>query len=248
LSFVANATYQAVSRQRLYEQVAAQIEQMIIDGTIAVGEPLPPEKELIEQFQVGRITIREALLSLQQKGMIRISNGERTRVTRPNLEAMLGALGGAAQIYLNDELGVRDFQGLRSFIEIAMVRVAATSATPEDVKRIHQALLLNKAAQGDREAFGRTDFEFHLAIARVSGNNLLLGAYRALSGWLLEQRSRTISVPGAESGAYKAHECIYEAIQNRDPDLAERHMRDHLNYVTKAYWQSATPSEVKTVS
>jgi DNA-binding FadR family transcriptional regulator len=239
LNFVANANYHAVSKQRLYEQVAAQIEQMIVDGSIAVGEPLPPEKELIEQFQVGRITIREALLSLQQKGLIRISNGERTRVTRPNLEAMLGALGGAAQIYLNDELGVRDFQGLRGFIEIAMVRVAATAATPEDVKRIHQALALNKAAQGDREAFGRTDLDFHLAIARVSGNNLLLGTYRALSGWLLEQRSRTIGIPGAESGAYKAHECIYEAIESRDPDLAERHMRDHLDYVVKAYWQSA---------
>ena len=229
-------SFRTVSRQRLYEQVASQIETMIRNGELVAGDPLPAERELLERFGVGRVTIREALLSLQQKGLIQISNGERARVTRPSADTLMGSLTGAAQVYLSDTEGVQHFQGLRNMVEIAMVRFAASNASQDDLAKIGDALERNRAAKDDPIAFSQTDVEFHLEIARVSRNPLLIGGYKALNGWLTEQRERAVGIEGSKEAAIDAHERIYSAISAGDADGAERMMRDHLERVAAHYW------------
>lgn len=229
-------SFRTVSRQRLYEQVAAQIETMIRDGELVAGDPLPAERELLERFGVGRVTIREALLSLQQKGLIQISNGERARVTRPSADTLMASLTGAAQVYLSDTEGVQHFQGLRSMIEIAMVRFAASNASQDDLTKIGEALQRNRAAKDDPIAFSQTDVEFHLKIARVSRNPLLIGGYKALNSWLTEQRTRVLGLGTSEEEALEAHGKIFLAIEAKNPDLAERCMREHLDSVAAKYW------------
>ncbi len=232
-------SFRAVSRQRLYEQVAAQIEMMIRNGELVAGDPLPAERELLERFGVGRVTIREALLSLQQKGLVQVSNGERARVTRPSADSLMGSLTGAAYVYLSDKEGVRHFQDLRSMVEIAMVRFAALNASKEDLVRIGDALKRNRAAKDDPTIFSETDVEFHQEIARVSRNPLLIGGYKALNGWLTEQREQAIEVEGAKDTAIEAHQQIFLAIAAGDADGAEKMMHDHLDQVSAHYWAGA---------
>ena len=73
-------------RRRLYQEVADHIEFVIRDGDPAEGESLPSERELMDQFAVGRSAIQKALLSLQQKGLILVGNGEPARVARPDAD------------------------------------------------------------------------------------------------------------------------------------------------------------------
>jgi DNA-binding FadR family transcriptional regulator len=231
--------FEPVLRRRLYQEVAERIELMIRDGDLPEGGSLPAERELMEHFAVGRPAIREALLSLQQKGLIVLGNGERARVTRPDADRLIGALSGAAQVYLSQDEGVRQFQAARKLFEAAIAREAARGATDADIARMEVALAANRAARGDVGAFQTTDVAFHFEIVRTAGNPLLTGVHQALTGWLTEQRSVSLTARGAEASAFDAHARILTAIAAHDPDAAEAEMQTHLDDVAALYWRRA---------
>src|ERR1700676_3170820 len=79
-----------IRRRKLYEEVAARIEDMLRDGGFAPGDQLPSERELMERFDVGRSAVREAMLSLQRMGLVAVSSGERSRVLAPSAKALVG--------------------------------------------------------------------------------------------------------------------------------------------------------------
>lgn len=230
---------QPVRRKRLYQEVAARLERMIGSGALSEGEVLPSEHELMERFEVGRPALREALLSLQHKGLITVSNGERARVTRPDAARLIEALSGAAQVYLSSEEGIRHFQATRRVFEGAIARDVARRASPDDLRRIAGALDANRAALGDRPLFETTDVAFHLEIVRSSANPLLIGIHQALSGWLTDQRAVSLNGRGAERKALAFHERVYAALLARDADAAEAAMHEHLAVVEANYWRSA---------
>ena len=232
--------FQPVLRRRLYQQVAERIEHMIRDGELTAGEVLPAERELMERFAVGRPAIREALLSLRQKGLVVLGNGERARVSHPDADQLIGALSGAASIYLAKEDGVRQFQAARRLFEAAIARQAARIATTEDIARMETALAANRASRGDTARFETTDVAFHLEIVRTAGNPLLTGVHHALTGWLTEQRSVSLTARGAEASAFGAHERIFAAITAHEPDRAEHEMQKHLDAVAAYYWRRAS--------
>jgi GntR family transcriptional regulator, sialic acid-inducible nan operon repressor len=236
---VARMDIAPVQRRRLYQEVADRLESLIRRGELPEGGSLPSERELMERFAVGRPAIREALLSLQQKGLIAIGNGERARVIAPDAERLIGALSSAAGVYLAQEAGVRQFQAARRLFEGATARQAARIATASDVRRIGEALRKNRQARGDLKAFRESDIEFHLQIVRTVANPLLTGVHLALTGWLAEQRNVSLRARGAEATAFAFHQRIFAAIAGHDPDAAEAEMHAHLDAVTELYWQQA---------
>ncbi|MGH7057987.1 MAG: FCD domain-containing protein [Acetobacteraceae bacterium] len=231
--------FQAIQRRRLYQEVAECIERMIRDGELAEGAPLPSERELMEQFAIGRTAVREALLSLQQKGLIVPGNGERARVAHPDAERLIGALSGAARVYLSQGEGMRQFQAARRLYEAATARAAARAATTADIARMKAALAANRAARGDAHEFEVTDVAFHLEIVSTIGNPLLTGMHQALTGWLTEQRTVSLAARGAEASAFESHTRIFAAIAGHDPDAAESAMHEHLDRVAAFYWRRA---------
>lgn len=222
-----------IARRRLYEEVASRIEDLISSGELGEGETLPAERELMQQFSVGRPAIREALLSLQQKGLLTLGNGERARVVRPDAGQLIGAVSSAVRIYLQADEGEPQFQAARRLFESAIAREAARNATPTDIKRIEMALEENRAASGNASAFELTDVAFHLEIVKTLYNPLLTGLHEALAAWLAEQRRSSLGVPGAEASAINAHERIFAAIAEGDGDAAELEMQDHLDKVAR---------------
>jgi GntR family transcriptional regulator, sialic acid-inducible nan operon repressor len=237
--------FQPVRKARLYEQVTSQIERMIVQGQLVDGELLPAEKELMSRFNVSRATLREALLSLQQKGIIDIRNGERARVTKSNMDKLVSAMSGAVSIYLSEDEGVHRFQALRKTLEVAIVRTAAMTATSDELEQISAALEKNRAAKGNNILFSQTDVIFHLEIIRVSRNPLLVGIYQALTGWLTEQRKQVLEVQGAEETAFTAHSKIFMALVDRNKDRAEEAMAEHIDTVISLYWSQVEQSRVE---
>jgi DNA-binding FadR family transcriptional regulator len=228
--------YQPVLRKRLHEEVAQRVEAMIRDGEFAEGQYLPSEKELREMFGVGRPAVREALLTLQQRGLLVTSNGERARVTKPDTDKLLNTLSGAAGIYLSNDMGVRHFQACRKIFEGGVVREVARTATPIDIERIGRSLADNGRARGNILHFAATDVNFHLEIVRTLSNPMLDGVHRALAGWLTDQRRVSLAEDDAERSAYEFHQRIFAAIEAHDPNAAEREMHAHLDAVANFYW------------
>ena len=229
---------EVIQRRRLFHEVADRLQDMILSGVLQVGDPLPSERELVERYGVGRSAIREALLSLERAKLITISGGERARVAKPSAEAMLAGVSGSVRQFLRDPAGVRHLQDARAVLEVALVRDAARSATPEDIERLGAALADNEQAVGHVQQFERTDVSFHFIFADMSRNPIFMALHQAMVAWLVEQRSITLTTEGADRGAAECHRRIFEAVDAHDPDAAEREMRAHLDEVGRLYWQA----------
>jgi GntR family transcriptional repressor for pyruvate dehydrogenase complex len=226
-----------IKRPKVHQEIVAQLENLIISGRLKEGERLPSERELMAQFNVGRPAVREAILSLERSGLLRISNGERALVVQPTTEKVLDSLSSAVRVSLSTEEGVRNFQAARRLFEVAIVRHAAAHVTDEHVGRLRQALAANEEAMGDSARFEVTDVAFHFEIARTTGNPIFTGLHEALTAWLLQQRNVVLREPTAERLAYEAHRNVFRAIERRDPDAAEAAMTSHLDAVETEFWK-----------
>lgn len=227
----------AIRRRKLFEEVAQGIQDLIRDEGLEPGDQLPPERELMATFAVGRSAVREALLSLQHSGLVEISSGERARLAHPDARVFVEQLSGAARLLLQQPGGIERMQDARALLEIGLARYAAGRASEEEIGAIEEALEANRKAIDRREEFMQTDLAFHEAIARATHNSIFIALFDAVFSWLAEQRLVSLESPGAYKAAYTAHKRIYEAIRDREPDRAARMMQDHLTSVVKLYWK-----------
>jgi len=228
---------QPIKRRRLYEDLVEQLTGLIVSGRVPPGTHLPSERELVEQFGVGRSAVREALFALQKMGMVTLQSGERALVVAPTSGALVNELAGAVRYYLSQPSGVRDFQGARALLEVGLARHAALNAQPKDLDALKAALEANEKALGQVERFIDTDVAFHYVLAEIGENPIFTTLLTALAEWLRGQRGSSVNAPGSPEAAVAAHKRIYEAIAARDPDRAEREMRAHLQQVADFYWQ-----------
>ena len=234
-----SAGSEQIHRRRLYEEVAQRLEDEITSGRLKAGDQIPSERDLMQRYGVGRPAIREALLSLRNKGLLRIGAGARTRVARPNADAIVEGVSGPVRLMLADPQGVRDLQHARRFLECALARHAATDATPREIERLRARLDANRAALADPVAFERTDVEFHYELALAAGNPIFSSLHQATVGWLTQQRTISLMQPGALRSAFAFHQRVFDAIAAHDPDAAERAMQEHLAAVERYYWRTA---------
>lgn len=231
-----------IGRRKLFELLAEHIEAQIIAGKLKPGEQLPPERELQAVFGVGRPAVREALIALERAGMIEIGNGARSKVAQPSAANLLSSIVSPVKHLLSTPEGNNQFQAVRLLIEEGLVRKAAREATPEFIRELRSAFEQNCASIGVLEDFIRTDVAFHYTIARFAGEPAILAIHQAMSGWLSAQREVSLRMPGAAEQATKHHARILEAIEARDPALAEEAMRAHLTDVRAYYEQSVGES------
>src|SRR5512132_3084835 len=109
-----------VRKRKLYEEIVERLETLMLDGSLAPGEQLPSERELMTTFQVGRTAVREALFALNRMGLISLQNGERAVVTRPTASALLDELSPSIRHMLQAPEGIQHFQDARTLFEVAL--------------------------------------------------------------------------------------------------------------------------------
>jgi GntR family transcriptional regulator, sialic acid-inducible nan operon repressor len=226
-----------IERRKLFEHVAAHLQEQILAGKLLPGEQLPPERDLQVRFGVGRPAIREALITLQRSGLVEISNGARARVATAKAANIFAGMAPAVRQMLASPDGQKSFQDARMFFEVGLAREAARNATADDRVTLGEALEANREAIGDREAFIATDVAFHFELARMARNPIFVALHDQISAWLREQRVVTLSLDGQEETAFRAHADIYKGIVAGDADWAERAMRDHLTQLASAFWR-----------
>jgi DNA-binding FadR family transcriptional regulator len=222
--------------RKLYEEVAAEIERMVLSGEYREGDQLPSEREIMDAFGVGRTSVREALFALQKMGLVKINSGERARVTSPTAERLIEELAGAARHFLSRTGGVRHFQQARLLFETAMARHVAEVRTSADIARLEEALADNRKTIENNESFVPTDVRFHFILPEITGNPIFTGLYESMAAWGISVREVTGRAAGATAAAYRDHKRIFEAIKAGDSEGAAAAMRDHLQRVDHLYW------------
>ncbi|MGF1872063.1 FCD domain-containing protein [Photobacterium indicum] len=230
MSTLDNLTLKPLKKVKLSDFVTDEIEKLILDNTFKEGDVLPSERELMTAFGVGRPSVREALQKLSQKGLVEINSGEKTRVTRPCTQTIVSGLSGIAIGLLSQDKEKMQFEHLRQLFEISVVREAARVRSEEDVEKLSVALENNLAQVDNYDRFIETDIAFHRTITEILGNPMVTTIYESLVQWLIRSRNPE-TFAKLHQISCEHHVEIFKAIQQGDPDLAEREMRHHLDNV-----------------
>jgi DNA-binding FadR family transcriptional regulator len=230
------------SRRKRFLEVAEHIELQIFSGSLAEGSKIASERELMERFGVGRSTVREALFSLQRKGLLSAKAGAAARVTKPTPQTLVSDLSGAARHFLSQPDGVRHLQHARALLEVGLAREVALHASESDLLTLSAALEANRhAIEDDQKAFEHSDLMFHYTLAMIAHNPIFTSLNHALNEWLAEQRSMSARAGVTRTEVYEQHKAIYEAIRQRDATVAQTAMESHLAAVYRNYWRAHVP-------
>lgn len=218
--------YEPIESERLYERIVAQIEQRILKGDLHVGDQLPPERELGEQFGVSRTAVREAVKALRQKGLLETYPGRGTFITDGTSRAMRHSLN--LVISIGTAHGSEDLVQVREILEPEIAALAAVHATPEQLAALDKAVAVMDAALNDTEAFIEGDLDFHLALAEATQNDIIPILIDSIVDLLREHRKRIFLTPGGPQRGQIHHKRILKAVKQHDPDAARKAMRAHL--------------------
>jgi DNA-binding FadR family transcriptional regulator len=227
--------FSAVESRRLYRQVADQIRSMIATGELAVGQRLPPERELAEKLAVSRPTIREALIVLEVEGLVHIRMGSGIYVARKHTIQ-------PAQPEREPFEGPFELLQARAIIECAIAEEAAQCATPSHIAVLDENLQQMASVVSDTDAALAVDRAFHTAIAGIVGNAALI----RFTGEIYDQRmtpyfeklASHFEGPDSWTHAMEEHRAIRDAIAANDPAAAKQAMRTHLDRSQKRFSES----------
>jgi DNA-binding FadR family transcriptional regulator len=226
-----------ISRRKLYHEVVDRLLARIRSGEFSVGERLPAERVLMEEFGVGRPAIREALLTLERMGIIEITHGERARVIEPTPQSIIQQVADAGHHLLaGSPANLEYLKEARIFFETGMVRLAAERATASDVATLRVILKEQEAmAAANSVQFPKKDMEFHRAIAAISGNPIYTALSQAVFEWLEKFHVSLVQTPGWEDVTIAEHREVCDAIARNDADAAAKAIVAHLTRANRLY-------------
>ncbi|MEX0340407.1 MAG: FCD domain-containing protein [Arenibacterium sp.] len=220
----------AQKKPRAADGIVTLFEQKILNGSLKAGDPLPPEREIVQRHEVSRTVVREALRILASKGLIVTRPGYRPVVAQPGYDAAIGAVGSIVTQLLGQPGGVWNLFEVRIRMEASLVREAAAAAKAEHIRALEDALAANGAAVDNSARFFETDTAFHGILYDIPGNPVLPAIHRAYTDWLSPQWSKMPRDPTRNQSNFEAHTAIFDAILRRDPDAAEAALRRHLGF------------------
>ena len=219
-----------VEPRRLYRQIADQIAGLIAAGEFPPGSRLPAERELAAKLGVSRASVREAIISLEIGGLVEVRVGTGIFVTLKQ-----GAQGSAS-----GDAGPGPFELLsaRKLVEGEIAALAATEASAEDVESLRQSVQRMTENIDDFAIREESDREFHLALAKASGNGSLelvvegLWNQRAELWGRMQQHFHTSDLA---TQTIRDHAAIVRAIAARDAAGARGAMHRHLSRVIREF-------------
>lgn len=228
----------AVSRVRTaYQQVADQLRELILAGTLAAGDRLPPEPDLAARFGVSRSTIREALRVLASRDLIYTTRGTTggTFVSRVDaaqvseyLETSIGLMSGS------DSVTVAEMLEAREVLEVPSARLAAVRREEHHLKALREAVERETRTRGRDRRF-HEHRTFHATIVEASGNRLLRMVAEPVFR-VLQAKFLSPDVPDTFwARVDRDHEAILNAIEDRDGEAAAAAMQRHLTALRDAY-------------
>lgn len=220
--------FTAVRRTRVYEGVARQLQNLILDGVYKPGDRLPPERELAERLAVSRGSVRDAIRTLELIGLVAARQGEGTLVADVAPEALVAPIAG---VLLRKRELIGELLEVRKMIEPALAARAARNASPEEVAGLEGILRRQREKMLRGESTVEEDEEFHGAIAVAARNSVVRKVLDVLMDLLRETRARSLQVEGRLQKSFAGHRRVLEAIKRRDPDGAERAVRQHLQEI-----------------
>lgn len=211
----------------VHEQIVDQVIKMVMTGVLKQGDKLPSERQLKDQFNVSRASLREALRILSTLGIIEVRAGSGIYVTRQNVAKTFSLM------YLPTSAeDIVELLEFRRLIECECIKTAVDFITEDDIRELEKCIALAKDSIS--EVAIAADRDFHYLIARKSGKRVFYESMSAMMLAITEAFKIMRQLDGFHKISVKSqeeHMTILEALRARDKALAEKAMYDHLTSV-----------------
>jgi GntR family transcriptional repressor for pyruvate dehydrogenase complex len=220
------------SHEPLFLRVAEQIEQFVAGNELAPGDRLPGERELCDLLGVSRASVREALRSLETRGVVRVRHGKGVFVAAPDEGER------AVQRFSRlREVGLEELFAMREVLEVPAAGWAATEASDEQLASLIATFEQHEQAvrgQAGAQQLRAMDARLHLQIAEYASNRFLTMTQSILQEMLGRSMDTTLSVAGRPARSVREHAEIVNALVARDPAQARAAARRHIRSARRA--------------
>ena len=211
-----------VTMARASQAIVDQLRELILGGTLAVGERLPSERDLCDRFGVSRVTVREALRILEVGGLLTVKVGARggAYITTPTRDRTARAI--EDYLTLSPTITPPEITEARQLLEVGLIPMACTRATDNDIKELFALCDKAEAAIEAGTYTMEMSADFHMAVARSAHNEaveLLLTPFHA-------------SATDVGPPAIKEHRRLAQALRDKEITKATDLMRSHLERTT----------------
>jgi GntR family transcriptional repressor for pyruvate dehydrogenase complex len=223
--------------QRLSDKVADMLLESIVSRRLNVGDRLPSERELGEQFGVSRTVVREAVRALVAKGLIEVRSGSGLRVAAVAASTVSESM---SLYMLGGEFEFEQVHEVRKMLEVHIAALAAERATHEDKAALADSCDRMAAELDDVDRAAQLDVEFHRLIAHATQNDLYVVLLDSIGRPQLEIRRSNIGA-GHGQETVEQHRAILAAIADGDAARARDAMSEHLDTVER-FWRSTHPA------
>lgn len=230
--------FEPVGHESLADAVVAQIEDLIASGILKQGRRLPSERDLADMLKVSRPKLREALHTLEERGLVTTRHGEGTFVSALTGQAMLPAL---LSLYGRHEPAFFDYLEYRREQEGFAARLAARRATRADKERIAEILTEIEQAwkKNDAKASREADFALHTAIVDASQNatliHMMASIFDLTQQGVFYNRDFLKTIDGTGKKLLEQHMEIGQAVIQGDETRAEKAAQDHIDFVEQSF-------------
>lgn len=213
-------TGKATSQSRA-SQIALRIQKDIEDGIYGVGTRLPTETQLMERFDSGRSTVREAMRMLVARGMVETRRGSGSYCISAEPS------GFSRQLQSSD---LEEIYEIRAIFEVGMVGLAARKRTDEDIAAIRESLAERKESiqRLDFEAYTQADIRFHAALAKATHNKILTDFFAEWTKTLEMVLNDDEVENGFDRNDQELHELIGTSVEMGNESAARAFMRQIL--------------------
>ena len=243
--------FRPVQPEKLSSAVIRQIEQLILRGILRPGERLPPERELAERMNVSRPSLRDAISTLQNSGLLTARPGAGIFVADVLGSDFAPAL---TELFARHDEAVFDYLSFRRDLEGLAAERAARLASDTDLAVVNtvfeKMLAAHPKRNSDEEA--RLAAQFHMAITEASHNVVMLhmmrSMYQLLRDGVFYNRQVMFKQRTTRQVLLDQHRAINDALQGRDPEAARAAVHTHLDYVERALLDQQRGEKNETIA
>lgn len=217
--------------EKSYEKVVDFIQEQILDGIYSTGDRLPSEREMAQQLNVSRTSVREGLRILEQMGALSCQQGSGNYITGDFENTLIRVM---TLMFAVEGTTYREISEFRFALESQALSLATLHATREQIEEMefHMSML---ETSDDENMRSRHDKKIHYLMVEASHNNYLIVNFLALTQvmdkYVKDMRVRILKDEENREGLMKTHRDIIEAIRNKDVRLGHDALDRHFVYI-----------------
>jgi len=225
--------------QPVYEKIVEYIANLIKAGDLKSGDPLLPERELCERFNVSRTSVRAALATLSGMGLVEITPRSGARVTFASDQMAIDSI---SYMIARNRFDTVHLYEVRRLIEVQAARLAAIRRDESNVIKLRELHTLIKNSLKNPPTLHQADMNLHIGIAESTKNpffgelmSVLISAYMEIFDVVWASWGNSDEEQALFAHYIQQHGMIVDAIADKDPEAAAAYMTQHIDDSRKQY-------------